>query len=77
MDFYKELSKLPKAELHVHLDGSLREDTILSLSQPGNPFLPYSSVGELRQGLCFQKGWDLRRCLESFQATLSRFTDFS
>ena len=34
------IKKLPKAELHCHLDGSLRIDTILNLASEQNIKLP-------------------------------------
>ena len=67
-DFYQQLQK---AELHLHLDGSLRPKTLLDLAWKQNIVLPYSSVSELKTALCFQRGWDLPRCLQSFSTTLS------
>ncbi len=38
-DLYKEIYKLPKTDLHCHLDGSLRLDTIISLiKKTGMPY---------------------------------------
>ncbi len=41
------LQKLPKTDLHVHLDGSLRLDTILDLARKQNVKLPTFDRGEL------------------------------
>ena len=38
-DLYKEIYKLPKTDLHCHLDGSLRLDTIISLIKKNG--MPY------------------------------------
>ena len=37
---YEILQKLPKAELHCHLDGSLRPQTVLDLAKEQNVELP-------------------------------------
>ncbi|MDG2331348.1 MAG: adenosine deaminase [Flavobacteriales bacterium] len=41
------IRSLPKAELHCHLDGSLRVATILELAKVQNIELPYDTEGEL------------------------------
>ncbi len=43
--------KLPKTDLHVHLDGSLRLETILELAQQGNIELPSRDPDELRHAM--------------------------
>ena len=39
---------LPKAELHCHLDGSLRPETILELAKENNVELPYKDVKTIK-----------------------------
>ena len=41
------IEKLPKTDLHVHLDGSLRLDTILELAKADHVKLPTTDRGEL------------------------------
>ncbi len=41
------LEKLPKTDLHVHLDGSIRLDTILELARENAVTLPTTDRGEL------------------------------
>lgn len=41
------IEKLPKTDLHVHLDGSLRLDTVLDLARTNKVKLPTTDPGEL------------------------------
>lgn len=40
--------KLPVAELHIHLEGTLEPETILALAERNDIELPYRSIDELR-----------------------------
>ena len=44
---FELLEKLPKTDLHCHLDGSLRLDTILDLARRQNVKLPTFDRAEL------------------------------
>ncbi len=44
---------MPKAELHVHLEGSIRPETLLTLAQRNGKTLPAGSVQELRAWYAF------------------------
>ena len=44
----QDLQRLPKTDLHVHLDGSLRIPTILELAEQQKVKLPADSVEGLR-----------------------------
>ena len=44
---------LPKAELHIHIEGSLEPELIFQLAQRNGVALPYASVEELRQAYAF------------------------
>ena len=44
---------LPKAELHLHLEGSLEPELMFELAQRNNISLAYSSVTELRRAYQF------------------------
>ena len=55
MQITKELiHKLPKAELHIHLDGSLRISTIFDLAHKQNISLPASNEKDLKKLLELQ-----------------------
>ena len=47
----EELLDLPKVELHVHIEGSIRPETLLKLAQRHGRALPADSVEGLREGL--------------------------
>ncbi len=45
---------MPKVELHVHLEGAIRPETLLRLARRNNVELPYHTVEELRQWYKFR-----------------------
>ena len=47
------LSAMPKAELHIHIEGSLEPELIFALAQRNKLTIPYSSVEELRSAYAF------------------------
>ena len=47
------LRRSPKAELHIHIEGSLEPELIFRLSQRNGIAMPYASVDELRQAYAF------------------------
>ncbi|MDP2471272.1 MAG: adenosine deaminase [Candidatus Palauibacterales bacterium] len=65
------LHGLPKAELHLHLDGSLRPSTILELAEDAGVSLPYADERSLYDYLFVQDGRDLVDYLKRFELTLS------
>ena len=66
------LKKLPKVELHCHLDGCLRIETILDLGQRYNVSLPASNPEDLRKLLCIgKKRSTLEEYIARFDITLS------
>ncbi len=77
MAFSREfLHKLPKTDLHVHLDGSLRPKTIIELAKKNDIFLPSFEEEELGRTLTVQgKVDDLPKYLEKFDITLSVMQD--
>jgi adenosine deaminase len=59
---------MPKAELHIHIEGSLEPELIFALAQRNNVELAYSSVDALRQAYAFT---DLQSFLDIYYAGAS------
>ena len=60
MDPRKQLIRdLPKAELHIHIEGSLEPEMMFSLAQRNGVDLPYADVGAIREAYQFN-------CLQDF-----------
>src|SRR5688572_29400833 len=47
------LAAMPKAELHIHIEGSLEPELIFRLAQRNGVSLPYDSVEDLRRAYAF------------------------
>ena len=47
------LRAMPKAELHIHIEGSLEPELIFALAQRNGVPLPYASVEDLRRAYAF------------------------
>jgi adenosine deaminase len=67
----ERLLALPKAELHVHLDGSLRVDTLLELGREAGVELPGREPEALASRMRAPDAGDLASYLEAFATTLS------
>jgi adenosine deaminase len=47
------LRRMPKAELHIHIEGSLEPELIFALARRNGVALPYANVEELRRAYAF------------------------
>ncbi len=61
----------PKAELHVHLDGSLRIETLWELAQTPSVALPFDNIDALRRAFANVQQASLEQYLQRFAWTLS------
>ncbi|MBI5155054.1 adenosine deaminase [Candidatus Poribacteria bacterium] len=70
------LEKMPKCELHCHLDGSMRVATIIELAEKQSVRLPSHDPAELRQILVQDEAASLVQYLKAFDVTLSVLQDY-
>jgi adenosine deaminase len=59
---------MPKAELHIHIEGSLEPELIFALAERNKVAIPYASVEELRSAYAFT---DLQSFLDIYYAGAS------
>jgi adenine deaminase len=52
-DLASFIDRLPKAELHIHIEGCLEPELMFALAERNGVKLPYASVGALRQAYSF------------------------
>jgi adenosine deaminase len=64
------VGRLPKAELHVHLDGSLRAETMIDLARRARVALPSMDPGELRRFMLVDDARNLEDYLHRFDLTI-------
>jgi adenosine deaminase len=62
------IARAPKAELHIHIEGSLEPELIFALAERNGIRLPYASVDALRQAYAFT---DLQSFLDIYYAGAS------
>ena len=76
MSLVSYLHAAPKAELHLHLEGSIRPETVLQLARRNGVSLPAESVEGLREWFRFR---DFRHFVEVYVAVsrcLRRAADY-
>src|SRR3990172_1235606 len=70
VNLLQRLHALPKAELHVHLDGSLRPDTLIGLAAEYGLPLPSSDPATIANYMHVTGARDLVEYLDRFRITL-------
>lgn len=64
------IGRLPKAELHVHLDGSLRPATMIELARQARVVLPSYEAEPLRRFMLVDDAANLQDYLDRFDLTI-------
>jgi adenosine deaminase len=67
---------LPKAELHLHIEGSLEPELMFALAQRNNVALPYDSVEAVRAAYAFSNLQDFLDIYYAGAAVLQTAADF-
>ena len=65
------LRRLPKVELHCHLDGSVRPATLLELGRDQGVAMPGTTADEIREHMIVRDAHNLEEYLARFDVTLS------
>jgi adenosine deaminase len=65
MDFAKLINEMPKAELHLHIEGTLEPELMMQLAQRNGIDIPYDSVEDIRRAYEFT---DLQSFLDIYYA---------
>lgn len=65
------IRRMPKAELHVHLDGSLRPATLIELARAAGTTLPTTDPEELRRYMLVDDASNLEDYLKRFDITIA------
>ncbi len=65
MDLTTLIQQIPKAELHLHIEGTLEPELMMTLAQRNSVEIPYASVDEIRSAYDFS---DLQSFLDIYYA---------
>jgi adenosine deaminase len=80
VDKHKFIAGLPKAELHLYIEGSLEPELLLELSARNGITLPYASADEVRAAYAFESlrdFLDVCHCGMSVLVTEADFYDLT
>jgi adenine deaminase len=75
-DLASFIDRLPKTELHIHIEGSLEPELMFTLARRNGVRLPYASVDALRQAYRFTRLQDFLDLYYRGMSVLRTETDF-
>ena len=75
-DYTGFLKKLPKTELHLHIEGTLEPELLFELARRNAIPLKYSSIAALKEAYCFSKLQDFLDIYYEGASVLRTQTDF-
>jgi len=67
-ELHEFIKSLPKAELHLHIEGSLEPEQMFEMARRNNVSLPYTSVEDIRRAYAFN---NLQEFLDLYYAGMS------
>lgn len=70
------IDRLPKAELHLHIEGSLEPEMLFALAQRNGVDIPFASVEDIRQAYNFSNLQDFLDIYYQGMAVLLKTQDF-
>ena len=70
------INALPKAELHIHVEGTLEPELMMSLARNNNVSIPYNSIDEIKNAYRFKNLEDFLRLYYSGLRVLKEEDDF-
>lgn len=70
------INALPKAELHIHVEGTLEPELMMSLAKKNNVSIPYNSIDEIKNAYRFKNLEDFLRLYYSGLRVLKDEDDF-
>ncbi|MGZ8999179.1 MAG: adenosine deaminase, partial [Allosphingosinicella sp.] len=75
-DIDRFITGLPKAELHIHIEGSLEPELMFALAERNGVDIPFDSVDEIRAAYSFSKLQDFLDIYYRGADVLRREEDF-
>ncbi len=76
MEIREYIQKIPKAELHLHIEGTLQPELLFKLAERNNVFLPYNSIEEIKKAYQFTNLQDFLDIYYAGTAVLQSEEDF-
>lgn len=76
MDIHEYIRKIPKVELHLHIEGTLQPEMLFSMAARNNVKLPYANIEEVKAAYQFENLQDFLDIYYAGAAVLQTEQDF-